>query len=138
MLSVVGRPPKMPPTSVCCNSDTPCPNVCHVTCLSDHETYTCTDTQQLRLEGNIDDAVMYLYDNAHADNREDNPTTETHPTTLPEDDDNDDNETEDERQLYMEMEKEELVTHILRFKQEESRNSNKIQSLTLQRDWILD
>ena len=85
--------------------------MCHVTCLGDHETYSCVETQQLRLEANIDAALTLHYDAAHATDREDNPTTADHPI-IPLDDDNDVN-VDDERQAYIEMEKEELVTHTL-------------------------
>ena len=69
-------------------------------------------------------------DTAHATDRENNPTAAARPIT-PLDDNNNVNVDD-------EMEKEELVTHTLRLKQEVSRNNSKIQSLTLQRDCILD
>ena len=58
------------------------------------------------------------------------------PITPP--DDNDDSNVDDERQVYMEMEKEELVTLTLCLKQEVLRNNSKIQSLTIQWDMVLE
>ena len=55
--------------------------------------------------------------------------------------DDDAHHTEDgdtERQEYMAMQKEEVVAHALSLKQEVSRQNTVVQSLTLQRDWIID
>ena len=126
---------------VCCDGETGCPNVCHITCLGDRETYACTETQQLRLEANVDAEVTYVEVSRHDHTSEngDTPAAAALPSLPPEvDDEVDTEEVDNERQQYLEMEKEELVTYTLSFKHEVSRQKTIIQPLTLQRDWIID
>ncbi|MPC87022.1 hypothetical protein E2C01_081871 [Portunus trituberculatus] len=55
------------------------------------------------------------------------------------DDGNDVNAEEvDERQHYGVMDKEDLISYALRLEKELTRKNNIIQSLTLQRDWIIE
>ncbi|MPC31736.1 hypothetical protein E2C01_025033 [Portunus trituberculatus] len=44
---------------ICCDGETDCHNVCHITCLGDRDVHTCEETQQLRHEVNIDTGVLY-------------------------------------------------------------------------------
>ena len=117
---------------VCCDGETDCPNVCHATCLGDRETFTCTETQQLRQVANINVTVSYVDGDISAAA----PT----PSAPPAEDEEAPviHEEDTDRQMYMEMEKEAIVTDTLRFKHELSRSHIIIQSLTLQRDWILE
>lgn len=121
---------------VCCDGETDCRNVCHIACLGDRDAYTCDVTQQLRQEANIDAAVVYEDEDV-----EETPDTPAPPPFPPVDDIDAPTFSEDvdnERQEYMAMDREELVSLTLRLKQEVMGNKNVIQSLTLQRDWIIE
>ncbi len=126
---------------VFCEGEPDCSNVCHASCLGARETYTCSETQQLRSEANIEDEVTYVDTAPPAPSNEDGDTATDAalPPSLPDvDDDAPSIEGGDtEHQAYMEMPKEELVAHALSLKQEVSRQNTVVQSLTLQRDWII-
>ena len=115
-----------------CEGRNDCPNVCHSSCLGDRDLYVCDDTQELRRLWNIEDAVAYL----PLITNEDPPTlpaatndcTESGDATL----------EVDPRQHFREMDKEDLISHNIRLQNEVTKKNNIIQSLTLQRDWILD
>ncbi|MPC95241.1 hypothetical protein E2C01_090443 [Portunus trituberculatus] len=115
-----------------CEGRRDCPNVCHSSCLGDQDAYMCGDTQELRRLCNIEDVVVYL----HPD--EDVPTPPAHPPN--EGDDGNDVNTEevDEWQHYRVMGKEDPISYALHLGKELTRKNNIIQSLTLQRDWILE
>ena len=80
---------------------------------------------------NIDDAVTY--DTDHPDTEEAGPSTSTSPPV-----NDNDVEEEDNRLLLMEMEKEELVSLTMKLQGEVSRSNNVINSLRLQREWVIN
>jgi len=94
----------------------------------------CDDTQELRRLCSIDDAVVYL----PLDPDEDASTTPAAPNEGGDGDDANADVDVDERQHYREMDKEDLISYTLRLQKEVSDKNNIIQSLTLQRDWILE
>ncbi len=90
-----------------CEGRNDCPNVCHSSCLGDHDVYTCEDTQELRRLCSIEDAVVYL----PLDPNENAPTTLAAPN---ESDDGGDAGVDvdvDERQHYREMDKDLISLH---------------------------
>ena len=94
----------------------------------------CEDTQELRRMCSIEDAVVYL----PFDPDENAFTTPPAPN---EDDGGDDVDADvgvDERQHYREMDKQDLISYTLRLQEEVTTKNILIQSLTLQRDWILE
>ena len=94
----------------------------------------CDDTQELRRLCSIDDAVVYLP--LPPDIK-----VSTTPDAPNEGDDGDNAGAEvdmDERQHYREMDKEDLISITLRLQKEVTDKNKIIQSLTLQRDWILE
>ena len=115
-----------------CEGKNDCPNVCHSSCLGDYDVFMCDETQELRRMCSIEDAVVYLPLDDNASN------TPTAPNGDDGGEDANADEGVDERQYYMEMNKEDLISCILRLEKEVTTKNNVIQSLTLQRDWILE
>lgn len=143
--AVCGRAATKNSAFLFCEGEADCPNVCHATCLGDREHYACTETQQLRQEAGVDVEVAYVDVTSPDHNTEagatqpDTPSDATLPSSPPVDDDESHSiESEDERRQYMQLDKEEVVDHCLRLKQEVSKQHAIIQSLTTQRDWIID
>ena len=83
----------------------------------------CADTQMLRTSNGIEDQVIYLTGN---------------PSTHPASNESDDDEEEDLWQHVREMKKDDLISSVIHLQKEVTKCNTIIQSLRLQRGWIID
>ena len=104
--------------------------------IPDRDVYICDETQELHHKVNIDKRVLY-----EDEDIKEPPDTPTLPPVSPVDDVKAPTFSEDvdnKRLEFMEMDKEEMVSLTLSPKRNVMKNKDKIQSLTLQHDWIIE
>ena len=101
---------------VSCDEET-CRNLCHNSCLGDTPVFKCSYTEQLRLQANIPDPVIYISEE-----------TDTPPTPLP--DDSGESQWEG-------LERGELVSLVEKLTEEASQQNCVIKSLQDDRDLII-